>query len=658
MRSPFKFLDAYTQADEKHFFGREQESEELIKMMIKAPLALLYGLAGTGKTSLARCGLAARLEKRGWKTACIRRGSDFNRALLLALQGAPEETRPADSIRRALAAEKQPLLLIFDQFEDLFILGSWEEQKQLEDTFRQVLDARLRCHILLVMQEEYIGRLFPFEKALPALSRFRFRLAPMAQAGLQDAVRLSCRHFNIKLEPSPGEWLQQFLPGLLAGKPHARLPGLQVYLSRLYTYHYQKKHGPAEWAGQLPPLAFSPDDIGRFGAPGQALENFLQEQELELQARLNHRFPGLPKDTIREVLGLFVSEEGSSRPLHYSGQSGGLPAWGTEPVQPALAELNPTIFSACLSLLEQGRLIRLSGQYAELAHESLAALIDAHRSDEQRRLNEARRRLHYYFLDYQRSGELLSRQQLEPLGEFLPQLQLSPQAEKFIMDSRAHARRLETAEKERQFMEVSQARKLLKSEQKSSRRRRLAFLLAGAGAAVAILLGLWAWNERQQALDARRQAQKETFLTHISTAFSLKQEGRYFASILQLEQAGALAADGPALDMQRDSLLLYQRLAEIMAEADSLARQDSTLARALLRYEEARQLSSDPFTQYKHKHATAEIDRKFDDYLARAKAILEYAGCPFARDVLEKARQLKPDHPELKKLMEYCRQGG
>ena len=62
MNSPFKFLDAYDSQDKEIFFGREEEIEQLYKLIFQTNLMLVYGQSGTGKTSLIQCGLANRFK--------------------------------------------------------------------------------------------------------------------------------------------------------------------------------------------------------------------------------------------------------------------------------------------------------------------------------------------------------------------------------------------------------------------------------------------------------------------------------------------------------------------------------------------------------------------------------------------------------------------
>src|SRR4030042_5466093 len=77
MISPFKFLDSYTIEDRNIFFGREKEIEELYHKVYESRLLLVYGISGTGKSSLVHCGLASKFQDTDWLPLSIRRGSDI-----------------------------------------------------------------------------------------------------------------------------------------------------------------------------------------------------------------------------------------------------------------------------------------------------------------------------------------------------------------------------------------------------------------------------------------------------------------------------------------------------------------------------------------------------------------------------------------------------
>ena len=81
MNSPFKFLDAYTKQDKDIFFGRDQEIEDLYQKVFEAKILQVYGMSGTGKTSIINCGLANKFEESDWLPINIRRGTDINKSL-------------------------------------------------------------------------------------------------------------------------------------------------------------------------------------------------------------------------------------------------------------------------------------------------------------------------------------------------------------------------------------------------------------------------------------------------------------------------------------------------------------------------------------------------------------------------------------------------
>ena len=56
-KNPIKFLDSYGRNDYDIFFGRDTETSDLYEKVEKSNIVLLYGMSGTGKTSLINCGL-------------------------------------------------------------------------------------------------------------------------------------------------------------------------------------------------------------------------------------------------------------------------------------------------------------------------------------------------------------------------------------------------------------------------------------------------------------------------------------------------------------------------------------------------------------------------------------------------------------------------
>ncbi len=74
-KSPFKFLDSYTQADNEIYFGSTQEVEEIYSRLFYSNLLLIYGPSGSGKTSIIQCGVTNKFGLSNWKPVFLVRKS-------------------------------------------------------------------------------------------------------------------------------------------------------------------------------------------------------------------------------------------------------------------------------------------------------------------------------------------------------------------------------------------------------------------------------------------------------------------------------------------------------------------------------------------------------------------------------------------------------
>lgn len=238
--SPFKFLDPYTKDDQQIFFGRDQEIEQLYNMVFEASLILVYGESGTGKTSLIRCGLASRFDRSDWNDIMIRRNQDINASLWQSLRSAAR-TPLKDGATIVQAVESifldyfKPVFLIFDQFEELFIhgMGRAQEREEFIHQIAELIRADLKCKIIFVMREEYLAKLYEFEKVIPELFDFRLRVEPMKYADAYQVIERTCQYYEIPIE-SPKDSIEQIINNISEGKSGVQLSYLQIYLDKLY----------------------------------------------------------------------------------------------------------------------------------------------------------------------------------------------------------------------------------------------------------------------------------------------------------------------------------------------------------------------------------------------------------------------------------------
>jgi hypothetical protein len=491
MPSPFKFLNAYTREDRDQFFGREEETAQLYELVNQNRLVLLYGPSGTGKTSLIQCGLGNRFEATDWLPLFIRRGGHLPGALQKALTDLWDEeldgnfweadSPPLPRIIEDLFAEYlRPIYLVFDQLEELFILGDAEEQRIFTRAMADIYHAKLPCRLLFVLREEYLAHLYDFEQQIPTLFRRRLRVEAMSARQAEEVVLRSCQRFHITLE-DPVANPVQIVSKVSAGRSGVALPYLQVYLDRLYREDFARTYPQAALAAdaqpdtQQYPLEFTSAEIEQFGEISDVLKAFLQEQSQQIQAELRQRFPALPDRAVRKLLNAFTTLQGTKVPRQRS-----------ELQVPPLSDAQ---VDAILERLQQARILREEEGRYELAHDTLAGEIANQRSGAEQALLEIAELVHNRHRAFERTGTWLDAKELqliEPYEASLREEQKLSEAQwAFVADSQGEARR------------KKRSRKLLVSS-------------VIGGLSVLLLLAGWQWQEaeiaKSDAEKARNQA--------------------------------------------------------------------------------------------------------------------------------------------------------
>ncbi|MEM1180096.1 MAG: trypsin-like peptidase domain-containing protein [Acidobacteriota bacterium] len=246
--NPFKSLRPYEAADQKRFFGRDEDIEVALRRLEDLGLCILLGDSGCGKSSLARAGVgpaveAGRLEdgRRCWRTLTLRVESAPYSRLLATLREAdllddgeapePSELGPLLEHRLADGDGCDALLLIVDQMEELFAgaVPDRERHHLLEAMVRLGLGEDSRVKTLGTIRSDSMGRLL---RAVTESSRAKDAMqivAPLSRTGLRQVIRSPLERAGLSIPES----LVDHLVNEVADEPGA-LPLLQFTLHRLW----------------------------------------------------------------------------------------------------------------------------------------------------------------------------------------------------------------------------------------------------------------------------------------------------------------------------------------------------------------------------------------------------------------------------------------
>ena len=476
-KCPFKFLDPYGIEDYNFFFGREKEVRELYEHVNKNRIVLVYGQSGTGKTSIIKCGLANTFEPSDWLPFFVRRNSNINDSLqevvgnkyrptaeelaaiksdLFSFEGqkqiglinTPEKIR-ADyqdyvanllyNIKKHSQHSLRPVYIIFDQFEELLILGSHEERDLFIFTLKYLARPNIvtSCHVIIVMREEYFGWLDFVEKEIPEVADRRLRVEAMRVNELREVIEKSCKKFNIEFS-NPSENITQIVKAL-SRRGEISLPYLQVYLDQLWREDYHRTYSdkPAPDT-KYAPLVFTTEEIRKFGEIKDVLQRFLIERKAIIQKDVKKNFPHVDDDFVNSVLDCFVNDQGTKQPFQYEVVDGIYRIKGGD--YRLFKGFDQKALSFTLDALEENQILRNNANYFELGHDILAKLIDGQRDSRQKRINGIRIMINIY----KKQNELIPYSLIKSWEKDMDKLILMRDEQNFYERSKQEGYRKET----------------------------------------------------------------------------------------------------------------------------------------------------------------------------------------------------------------------
>jgi WD40 repeat protein/tetratricopeptide (TPR) repeat protein len=260
--NPFPGLRPFRSDEDYLFFGREEQTLELLKRLASHRFVAVVGTSGSGKSSLVRCGLLSELQGgkmreagAAWEIAVTHPGGNPLGLLAEALLEADLYDRQQDNARENLLAtlsrshfglveavkqaglgDDTNFLLVVDQFEEIFRFHeAGQEQQEAANEFVSLLleavsQSATPIYVVLTMRSDFIGECGQFEGLAEMVNRGEFLIPRLTREQYKRVIEGPIKVAGGKITP---RLLQRLLNDL--GQQADQLPCLQHALMRTWT---------------------------------------------------------------------------------------------------------------------------------------------------------------------------------------------------------------------------------------------------------------------------------------------------------------------------------------------------------------------------------------------------------------------------------------
>jgi len=319
LRTLTKVCAPFEEADSEDFFGRETLVQDLLGRMAEendlSRFLAVIGPSGSGKSSAVKAGLIPSLRRGGlpgsehWFIVEFTPGShpfeELETALLRVAVNPPEsllgqlrqdERGLLRAIGRILPPDKLvDLVLVIDQFEELFTLLDDEDTRAafLESLLTALLDPRSRLRVVITLRADFTDRPLEYVDFGELVRQRTEFVLPLTPDELELAITQPARQAGLALEPGLSGRIIRDL-----GDQPGVLPLLQYALTELYERR----------VGRRLTLGAYQDSGGVLGALGKRAEEIYsdldqtgQETARQVFLRLVTLGEGV-EDTRRRVL--------------------------------------------------------------------------------------------------------------------------------------------------------------------------------------------------------------------------------------------------------------------------------------------------------------------------------------------------------------------
>jgi WD40 repeat protein/serine/threonine protein kinase len=254
--NPYKGLNSFQEADASDFFGRSALVQRLLaRLSAKGRFLAVVGPSGSGKSSVVMAGLIPALKQgvlygsQDWYYVQITPGTSPINQLAEALlriattvpESLPERLADSDNALNDLILTLLPepgseMLLVIDQFEELFTLTTNEAERQqtLSLLHKAVTSEQSRLRVIVTLRADYYDRPLLYPGFSDLMRDHTEIVIPLTSAEMESAIVNPAERHGVHFEV-----------GLVADIIAAvnRQPGMLPLLQFALTQLYEQREG-------------------------------------------------------------------------------------------------------------------------------------------------------------------------------------------------------------------------------------------------------------------------------------------------------------------------------------------------------------------------------------------------------------------------------
>ena len=262
--NPFPGLRPFAPDESDLFFGREEESEEVLGKLVKNRFVTVIGASGSGKSSLIYCGVLPKVRKQkiknssSWRIISFRPGNDPFGNLADAISEDVKDSRNeildrntiiqelnnnpegiAAAVKKFLIKSDERVLMVVDQFEELFRYSALRKVDALITPAARFVDFMVNAvnqsavdvFTIVTMRSDFIGECAHYQGLTQLINNSNYLVPHMGRENYREAIEGPVKYAGAKIDPKLVEILLNDI-----GDRTDQLPVLQHAMMRTWNH--------------------------------------------------------------------------------------------------------------------------------------------------------------------------------------------------------------------------------------------------------------------------------------------------------------------------------------------------------------------------------------------------------------------------------------